>query len=94
MILSSATCIPQHNPLLMCFNSKAEMKETQYLNLSIIANVSCGLLIYETITTALRKHCLALNCKWRIITVFLTGSSENRSQLYRTFLAVKILIKK
>lgn len=31
------------------------MKEIQSLNLPTLANVSCGLLIYETISTVLRK---------------------------------------
>lgn len=52
----------------MCFNSNGEMKETRSLNLSILANVSCGLLIYEAITVTLTKSCLARNCKWGIIT--------------------------
>lgn len=87
IIQSAAICIPQYNLRLMNFNSKAEMKKkNQSLNLSTLANVSCGLLIYETIPAALQKPCLALNCKRRIITGFITGSSGNRSHI--TFLSI------
>lgn len=66
----------------MCFSSKAEMKEIQSLNFPTLANVSCGLLVYETIFTVLRKCCLALPCKCRIISVHNRGFREQIAAMY------------